>query len=601
MKFFCYFLLLFLCIPFLGNSQETISYTISFENAEHHEAFITAEFNGLDNNILELRMSRTSPGRYALHEFAKNVYDLKAYDSKGISLPITRPNPHQWNIANHDGTVKVTYILFANRGDGTYSQVDLTHAHLNIPATFVYSKRHRDSPINITILPREDLNWKIATQLKHVKNHSYFAPDLYYFMDSPVEISDHSIRTFELTINDKTTKIKFVLHSKDNEQLFDTYFEKVKKIVAQEKMIFGELPEFDYGTYTFLACYLPNVSGDGMEHRNSTILTSKLSLEKGGIKRNIGTVAHELFHAWNVERIRPKSLEPFNFEEANISGELWFAEGFTSYYGALVLCRAGIVSQKDYVDRLAIGLNAVWNSPARNYFNPIEMSYQAPFVDAARSVDPVNRENNFISYYTYGNVLGLALDLSLRKLKDDKNLDGYMKLVWQAFGKSEIPYKITDLQNVLKEYAGKEFSDQFFSEYIYSSKMPDYKALFATVGISLEQNDLESVFFGAALIKSNKHWVVRSNPIKGASAYNAGLNKGDIILSIDDIPLHEGTDKAVFFTQFKPQQKVKIIYLRNNEEKEAYLVFTSNNSYTTTLTETKNKKILENRNFWLTN
>jgi predicted metalloprotease with PDZ domain len=403
-----YILLLFYCFTYLTWSQATNNYTISFENAEHHEALISAEFTDLESNILELRMSRTSPGRYALHEFAKNVYEVKAYNSKGVLLPIARPNPHQWNISDHDGTVKLTYTLFANRGDGTYSQIDLTHAHLNIPATFIYAKGHEERAINITFQPRKDLNWKIATQLEHIEDHTYSAPNLDYFMDSPVEISDHSIRTFDISEKGKTSKIKFVLHSKDSGNLFDAYFEKVKKIVEQEKTIFGELPLFDYGTYTFLACYLPNVSGDGMEHRNSTILTSKLSLAQGGMKRNIGTVSHEFFHAWNVERIRPKSLEPFDFEEANMSGELWFAEGFTSYYTNLVLCRAGLISPKEYISGLASGLNAVWNSPGRNFFNPIEMSYQAPFVDAAQSVDPVNRENTFTSYYTYGNVLGLA-------------------------------------------------------------------------------------------------------------------------------------------------------------------------------------------------
>jgi predicted metalloprotease with PDZ domain len=371
--------------------------------------------------------------------------------------------------------------------------------------------------------------------------------------------------------------------------------------VEQEKTIFGELPLFDYGTYTFLACYLPNVSGDGMEHRNSTILTSKLSLAQGGMKRNIGTVSHEFFHAWNVERIRPKSLEPFDFEEVNMSGELWFAEGFTSYYTNLVLCRAGLISPKEYISGLASGLNAVWNSPGRNFFNPIEMSYQAPFVDAAQSVDPVNRENTFISYYTYGNVLGLALDLSLRNLKDAKNLDGYMKLVWQTYGKSEIPYRISDLQDVLKTYAGKEFSENFFSKYIYTSNMPDYKTLFASVGVSFEQKDLKNIYFGAELFKNRKQWVIGSNPIKGASAYNAGLNRGDVIVAINGTLLPEDINKSRYFEQFKSDQKVKIVYLRNKEQKETYLTFTSNKSYTTTMTDSENKKVLKNRNFWLTN
>ena len=129
--------LLFLC--FSGFCQ-TNTYHISFENAVHHEAKIKATFPDLQENPLTLKMSRTSPGRYALHEFAKNVYGLKATNSKGENLQISRPDPYSWRIENHDGTVNVEYVLFANRADGTYSQIDETHAHLNIPATFIFSE-----------------------------------------------------------------------------------------------------------------------------------------------------------------------------------------------------------------------------------------------------------------------------------------------------------------------------------------------------------------------------------------------------------------------------------------------------------------------------
>jgi len=263
---------------------------------------------------------------------------------------------------------------------------------LNIPATFIFAPSFAKRPISVQFHVRKDLNWKIATQLKDMGNFIYYAPNLDYFMDSPVEISNFSKRSFTVNSNGIERKINFVLHHNGTEEELDQYVEKVEKIVNQEMEVFGELPAYDYEEYTFLACYIPNASGDGMEHRNSTILTSTRSLAKGGMERNIGTVSHEFFHSWNVERIRPKSLQPFDFEEANMSGELWFAEGFTSYYTGLILCRAGIITQKDYAKRLSGALNYVWNSPARQYFNPIEMSFQAPFVDAAKSVDPVNRE-----------------------------------------------------------------------------------------------------------------------------------------------------------------------------------------------------------------
>ena len=577
-------------------SQTYNSYQISFKNAVHHEATIQAEFTNLENKVLELRMSRTSPGRYALHEFAKNVYAVKAVDSKGNRLPITRPNPYQWNVSGHDGTVKIEYTLFANRGGGTYSQIDETHAHLNIPATFMYARRYTQRPIQVTFDVRYDLNWKIATQLKPLGNGTYYAPNLDYFMDSPTEISNFSKRSFIVNSNNKEYTINFILHHTGTEEELGQYVEKVKKIVNQEMAVYGELPDYDYGSYTFLACYMPNVSGDGMEHRNSTVLTSTRGLLYGGMEGNIGTVSHEYFHSWNVERIRPKTLEPFNYEAVNMSGALWFAEGFTSYYTKLILCRAQIISSQKYVEGLAGTLNYVWNSPARNYFNPIEMSYQAPFVDAARSVDPVNRENTFISYYSYGSVLGLALDLSLRNLDGHKNLDGFMKLVWQTYGKTEVAYTIRDLEALLSEYAGAEFSHHFFSNYIFASNMPDYSTLFASVGIAFEQPNIDKVSIGVKL--NDKFWVT-SNPFQGSAAYKAGLENRDEILAINDIQVSSATNQALFLSQFKPGQTVNIVFKRFGNQKETQLTFDADVSYATRLVEKVSKKVADKKRAWL--
>ena len=580
----------------IGFSQTSNEYSISFENAVHHEAQITAVFSNLENKVLQLRMSRTSPGRYAVHEFAKNVYDVKAVDSKGNELVITRSDPHQWNIGSHDGTVKVTYTLFGNRGDGTYSQIDETHAHLNIPATFMYAIDYEHRPILVRFDIPKDLKWKVATQLKKRGNYTFYAPNLDYFMDSPTEISNYSVRSFKVQNNNSgnTYKINFALHHNGTDSELNAYFEKIKKVVLAQKAVFGELPDFDFGEYTFLACYIPNVSGDGMEHRNSTILTSTSSLANGGMERNIGTVSHEFFHAWNVERIRPQSLEPFDYTEANMSGELWFAEGFTSYYTNLILCRAGLMSRKAYVEGLSDGLNEVWNSSGLKYFNPIEMSYQAPFVDAAKSVDPVNRENTFISYYTYGNVLGLALDLSLRNLEGDKNLDDFMKLLWQTHGNVEIPYTVRDLQKVLSNYAGETFAINFFSNYIFDSKMPDYKTLLASVGVNFEQSNLNGLALGALL----SNFKVRSNPIEGGAAFKAGLSVGDEIITMDDKPIGD-LKQAAYFGQFKPMQTVKLIFKRFGEVKETQFTFDANEEYSTSLQEKVGKNIEGNRKSWL--
>ncbi len=595
---------IFSCIVLLsccGLIAQTNTYEISFENAVHHEAVITASFTDIGSDTLALRMSRTSPGRYALHEFAKNIYDFKATDADGIALAVSRPDPYQWLITGHSGTVHISYVLFANRGGGTYAQIDETHAHLNIPASFMYAPMLSERPIEVTFNARKDLNWKIATQLPRVSGNTYTAPNLYYFMDSPTEISNHQTRTFTVNSNNKDYEISLALHHNGTEAELDMYFEKVKKVVLAEMEVYGELPDFDYGSYTFLACYVPNASGDGMEHRNSTILTSTRSLANGGMERNIGTVSHEFFHAWNVERIRPKSLEPFSFEMANMSGELWFAEGFTSYYTNLILCRAGIISPERYVEGLTGTFNYVWNSPARHYFNPIEMSYQAPFVDAATSVDPVNRENTFISYYSYGSVLGLALDLSLRKI--GLHLDDYMKEVWNAYGKNEIPYTIQDLHTSLNAYAGKTFGDQFFDSYIYQSGMPNYKTLFEEVGVQLSQEE-NTPYFGAFVsINTDLEGRIQNNPKKDSPAYLAGLSKGDQLLTINGAPFTEGQIFNELLKGYKVGDTLELTFLRFSEKKKTTVTLTANPSYVISLIEKggliPSATVLKNRKAWL--
>lgn len=593
--------MIWLCATSFGFGQVN-TYEISFENAVHHEAVITANFPDITSDTLAVRMSRTSPGRYALHEFAKNVYSFKAFDGNGNPLTVIRPNPYEWKISGHDGLVRIRYTLFANRGDGTYSQVDETHAHLNIPATFIYAPQLRDREINVHFKSREDLGWKIATQLPEVSEGQYMAPNLAYFMDSPTELSAHHLREFEVPdTNGNKQTIRLALHHNGTEDETDTYFEKVKKVVLSEKEVYGELPTFDYGEYTFLACYIPNASGDGMEHRNSTILTSTRSLGDGGMERNIGTVSHEFFHAWNVERIRPESLKPFDFEEANMSGALWFAEGFTSYYTGLILCRAGLISPEKYVEGLTGTFNYVWNSPARQFFNPIEMSYQAPFVDAATSVDPVNRENTFISYYSYGSTLGLALDLSLRE--KGLHLDDYMKLVWEIYGKTEKAYTIGDLHQTLNQYAGQAFGDTFFNTYIYKSGMPDYKKLLSSVGVALKQ-DSDMPYMGISVeLDGDGNGLIKSNPRMGSPAYKADLDKGDVILAINDTPFPKTEKFEAFLEQFQVGDSLSIRFERYGVEKTTKVVLEQDPTYTIFLAEKEDTMphadVLQKRKQWL--
>lgn len=330
-----------------------------------------------------------------------------------------------------------------------------------------------------------------------------------------------------------------------------------------------------------------------MEHRNSTVLTSTRSLKQGGMKGNLGTVAHEFFHAWNVERIRPATLEPFDFTEANMSDALWFAEGFTSYYTNLILSRAGIYTEEEYLKSITSTFNYVWNSPALRYFNPIEMSYQAPFVDAATSVDPVNRENTFISYYSYGHMLGLALDLTLRS--EQLSLDGYMQELWKTNGNPEIPYTPEHLQNVLANYAGESLAEEFFSRYIYRSEMPDYSALFTPFGITLKQDNPGSATPGVRMDGKE----ITSTPKLGSAAHSAGLSEGDLIIEVNGV---SWTGEKSFVSTIKnaaPGSEFALVINRYGQTINTTLVTIKDDTYSFAIDTEAGETASAKRKLWL--
>ena len=521
------------CTP-LTQAQETVLIEVSFANAVHHEARISVTYNTLpaDLEVLEMRMSRSSPGRYALHEFAKNVYQVSAQDRAGNPLSITRPSPYQWDIANPGNYVKVSYTLFADRADGTYSQIDLSHAHLNMPATFMWARHFDHRPMRVQF---NDFNseWKIATQLAPTPRYNEFtAPDLQYFLDSPTEISDFSLREFSVNSQGEDYQLRLAVHHDASEEDVDELAQMAQRVVLEHIAVYGELPKFDYGTYTFIADYLPYVNGDGMEHRNSTILTNSKGLSDNASEM-LSTLSHEFFHSWNVERIRPRSLQPFNFEEVNFSGELWLAEGFTQYYGNLLLRRSGLRTEQEYLEVVQSLINSITQSTGREYFGPVEMSMQAPFVDAATALDPTNFRNTFFTYYTYGAALALSLDLTLRS-EFDLSLDDYMRALWRDFGRTEIPYTLENLQNTLASTTNDaDFAAEFFQRYIYSSELPDYALLLANAGLLLQLDSPEQASLGTVTLKfEDEKATLESSTLVGSPLYAAGLERGDHILKI---------------------------------------------------------------------
>ena len=583
------------------------SYEISFKNAVHHEAQITVTYRDVGAAVgdepLEVRMSRSSPGRYAIHEFAKNVYSVSATDAKGNPLKVTRDNPYSWYVNGHrGGIVKVTYTLYGDRADGTYTQIDGTHAHMNMPATFMWAKGMEERTIDILFKP-EDPSWKVATQLRPTSNPYLFeAPNLQYFMDSPTELSDFDLREWQVEDEGGVRRtIRLAVHHDGTAKDMDIYTEKAKAVVDEQIKLFDDVPNFDYETYTFIADYLPHVSGDGMEHRNSTILTSSRALHDSDFSQ-LGTLSHEFIHAWNVERLRPRELEPFNFETTNPTPSLWLAEGFTSYYGPLTIRRAGEESVEKYVTNLSRQLNFILNASGRNFASPQEMSLRAPFVDAATSIDPTNNSNIFTSYYPYGAIIGLALDLEIRGRFKGKSLDDVMRRLWETNGKPEIPYAPDALIGAVADVTGDQaFAEAFFKANVEGSSLPDFTPLFERAGIVYRKKEEGKSYIGRVRLKSDGE--IRDNVIKGTPLYEAGLERGDEILKIGNRKIKKQGDIDKVLERYNSGDTVKITYLQRGEAKTSTITFASDPTMELKLLEDidekPSKKQLKFREAWL--
>jgi predicted metalloprotease with PDZ domain len=558
-------------------AQKPIFYEISFPNAAHHEAQIRMTIPEAPSGTIRVRMSRSSAGRYATHEFGKNIYNVKAYGADSAKLDIKQVEGDVYEIKNHDAVVKVSYTLYANYVDGTYSGIDASHAHLNMPATFMWVPGLENRAVKFLINNLDTYGWKVATQLRHDGATVYSAPNLQYMMDSPTELSNFKEASWTVVNTDgKTEKINLTTHSDDSQTVVDGYAKMVQKMVLEEKAVFGELPTYDYGEYTFLQDVYPTDSGDGMEHRNSTCIVSTAEKLGGNETRMLSTFAHEFFHSWNVKRIRPKSLEPFNFEHADMSSELWFAEGFTQYYGELLLVRSGFHTVADYTRTLAGLVNSVLNTPGAARYSPVQMSNYAVFADAGVSIDPTNQANIFTSYYFYGGATALALDLRLRT-EFNLTLDDYMRQVWLDYGKPYIPYMVPDLEKSLaKVTKNKVFAADFFKRYIYGIEKNNYADLLAKAGLILRKAQAGKAYLGLRTDVVSGKLTVLSNTLIGTPGYKSGLDKGDVITKADGAPLTDASSLNTLVAGKKPGDKITLTYHNRTGDHDGVVVLDEN-------------------------
>ena len=551
-------------------AQAAIRYRFTFPEPQHRWMQVEITYEALGAAPLELRMSRSSPGRYSVHDFAKNVYDVEATSAGGRELPVMRADPHGWEVAGHGGAATIRYKIFGDTLDGTYLAIDSTHAHINMPAAVMWARGLDDRPVSLRFDPPAGVDndaWRIATQLHPGPTpYDFTAPNLQYLMDSPVEFGPIVLREFAVD----RQPIRVAVHHGGSLDEVDSFVRDVEKIVREQRDIFGEFPKYEPGHYTFLADYLPHAANDGMEHRNSTVVTSASTLRTGR-PLLLAVAAHEFFHGWNAERIRPRSLEPFDFERANMSGELWLAEGFTQYYGSLTMARAGLLDFTAFLEEMNGLVATVALNPARLVRSAEEMSHMAAFTDGGGARDRTNWRQTVISYYPFGGAIALALDLTLRDRTGGRaSLDDYMRAMWRVHGAPagkrqgfvDRPYSMADAEARLAEVSGDPgFARDFFGRFIQGTDLADYAALLRRAGVTLRRTVPGRAWLGDARF-DDRNGILRlaSPPPFASPVYAAGIDVDDEIRQFDGTRIRSFADVTAALGRRRPGDSVPIVF-----------------------------------------
>lgn len=564
-------------------AQRPVEYHVSFPHPEQHWMQVDVTFPVLSASAIEIHISRSSPGRYALHDFSRNIYDVQAADSRGAMVSARRVASDAWQIRDHGGEVRFSYKVFGDTLDGTHLAIDRTHAHINIPAAFVWAVGLDARPVSVTFDLPAGLNWKVATQLHATREATTFTgANLQFLMDSPIEVSNFSLRAF--TVDDPSgpggkATFRVVVHHAGHEADVDAFVADIQKIVTEERKLFGEYPHYEPGYYTFLFDDLPWAFNDGMEHRNSAVITGALDL---ATSRNeaIATVAHEFFHQWNVERIRPKSIEPFQFDRSNPSGELWIPEGFTGYYETLSLWRAGFLDLRAALARLGRAAAAVSMSAGTRFQTLEDASFMAETHDGTPL--PLERTNagagNFRAFYTWGGAIAVAMDLSLRDHSaGHASLDDFMRAMWRKYGKLDgpqeglvgRPYTMEDVKETLAEVAGDvAFADDFFARFIQGHEIPDYRVLFANAGLVWGLQHADRAWAGDVLLENVSGGVRISGSMQMATPlYDAGVQQDDVIASLDGTAITSIEHLAAVVQGHRAGDRVLMTFVRRDGEK----------------------------------
>ncbi len=569
---------------------QSLTYNLAMSRPVSHlfEVSIEVELPKSDvRKSLDFQMPKWSPGRYAVFDFAKNVQEFEALGGicppVGLkcmlpSFPVVRVDDQTWRVSTmNTHSLTIRYKVFGNDLSGTFSQLDSRHANFNGGSIFMYVVNHKPDPVKLRIDP--PAGWRITNgRTDKSDQREWQFPNYDVMIDTPTEIAANwTDDRFE--VDGKTYHV--VVHSFGDEGgKRANLVRDIEKIVRAETAMWGP-PEFD--SYTFLIHFAADdISGDGMEHLTSTQIIEPGALgEEGVYGSTLDTVAHEFFHVWNVKRLRPLELGPWDFTRPLNTRALWVAEGLTNYYGHLMRRRAGLWDDIAFLRRESQTITQIENAPGTKLMSAEDSSLSAPFIDGAPHEQNTNLSNTAISYYPKGELIGMVLDLIIRgKTNGRASLDDVMRRMHDEFylkspnatyylrGRG---YTTEDFQRVASEVAGFDLGD-FFRRYVRGVETLPYDEAFASLGLRVIREQARQPYnAGISLEWATKGELTIGAVRAGSPAEDAGLQEGDEILSLGKKNVSR-ENFLVSLARFKPGDRVPVSVKRDRRTIQATLV-----------------------------
>lgn len=543
-----------------------IAYTVSMSKPATHllEVEMRVKWARMPSS-LELKLPVWTPGSYLIREYARHVQDFAVKDASGATLAWSKINKNTWGIdAKGVKEIVATYRVYANELTVRTNELNDEHAFWNNGALLMFVKGQLKVATTVKVNPAK--NWRVATGLPAVDGavNTFRAADYDVLYDSPFEVSDFK----EIKFDVQGKPHRYVITGEGNYDL-NKLAADTAKIIEESYKIFGELP---YDDYTFI---VNTRGGGGLEHMNSTALqTNRFAFKPDSRYKNfLYLVAHEYFHAFNVKRLRPDILGPFDYENENYTRLLWVAEGTTSYYESLLLRRAGLITDKEFLSGRSSGIQALQTRPGRFETSLEEASLDA-WIKYYRQDE--NSINNQISYYDKGEIVSMMLDMTIRAGSGGaKSLDDVLRYLYAESYKKNKNFTPADFQKACELIAGKSL-DEFFAKYVRGREEIDYNSIVAPFGLELKtvESNAGRAYIGADMAEEGGRLNIRTVPAS-TPAYEQGLNSGDQIVAVDGYRASQ-TFLQSYIGERKPGDKIKLTVFRFDKLTEINFTLGSN-------------------------